>query len=79
MPEFAPETIDAKAALLLEEVLRAREGGKRWIASTLLRLVRSGSASDWELDDLAREIASDWGAELTQYYWDLCRRVGLCD
>lgn len=64
---------------LLDVAVKATDEGQKRAASALVKLLRSGRSDMAALDDLAADLVKTWGPEITHYYWDLCRKLGLCE
>lgn len=64
---------------LLDVAVKATDEGQKRAASALVKLLRSGRSDMAALEELAADLAKRWGPEIKQYYWDLCRKLGLCD
>jgi hypothetical protein len=64
---------------LLDEMMRVPDEGRRGVASALLKHLRSGRSDLAALHELANDLGRRWEPEHRRYYWELCRRLGLCD
>jgi hypothetical protein len=71
--------IDDQIVRLLNEAVNATDEGQRRVASALLRLVRSDRSDRAALEALAADLGKSWGPELRRYYWELCRKLKLCE
>jgi hypothetical protein len=70
---------DDEIVHLLNEAVKSPDDGQKRVASALLKLLRSGHSDLAALNELAADLGHNWGPELRRYYWELCRKLGLCD
>jgi hypothetical protein len=70
---------DEHIVRLLDEAVKASTNGQKRAASALVRLLRSGRSDMEALEELAADLNRTWGPEIRRYYWELCRKLGLCE
>jgi hypothetical protein len=64
---------------LLDVAMKATDEGHKRAASALVKLLRSGRSDMAALEELAADLVKTWGLEIKDYYWELCRKLGLCE
>jgi hypothetical protein len=64
---------------LLDVAVKATDEGQKRAASALVKLLRSGRSDMAALEALAADLVKTWGPGIKDYYWELCRRLGLCE